>query len=80
MMKSEAKLEKDSRHHLFSSNCPIRCGTSGYSYKRFVNYVYIHSICLSIFSWHTTQNYYPDKNEFSYYCGVDIFTNVFRFN
>jgi hypothetical protein len=80
MMKSESKLEKDSRPHLFSSNCPVRCGTSGYSYKRFVDSLYINFICLSIFSWHTTQHYYPDKNEFSYYCDVNVFTNVFLFN
>jgi len=73
MMKSESKLEKDSRPHLFSSNCPIRCGTSGYSYKRFFDRVYIHFICLSVFNWHAIQHYYSDKNEFSYYCGVDVF-------
>jgi hypothetical protein len=37
MMKNESKLENDSRPYLFSSNCPIRCGTSGYSYKRLVH-------------------------------------------
>ena len=37
IMKNNSKLEKDSRSQLFSLNCPIRCGTSGYSYKRFVN-------------------------------------------
>jgi hypothetical protein len=31
------KLEKDLRPPLFSTNCPIRCGTSGYSYKRSVD-------------------------------------------
>ncbi|CAF1105326.1 unnamed protein product [Rotaria sordida] len=52
----ERKNEQDLRPRLFSLNSLIRCGTSGYSYK----------------SWHmgpTYQNYYPDKNEFDYYCG-----------
>ncbi|CAF1050886.1 unnamed protein product [Adineta steineri] len=54
MMNSQSNPPKDSRPQLFSSNCPILCGTSGYSYRR----------------WHTgptNQNYYPDKNEFDYY-------------
>jgi hypothetical protein len=47
MMKSDSKVKKDSRPLLFSSNCPIRIGTSGYSYKRFVDifelfYLYLH--------------------------------------
>jgi hypothetical protein len=71
-----------SRSQLFSSNCPVRCGTSGYSYKRFVDTWYIYFIRFSIFSWHmgpNYQNYYPDKNEFSYYCGVGVFNNCFSF-
>ena len=47
MMKSDSKVKKDSRPLLFSSSCPIRIGTSGYSYKRFVDifdlfYLYLH--------------------------------------
>ncbi|CAF0876435.1 unnamed protein product [Adineta ricciae] len=56
MNSEQLKAEQDIRPKLFSTNCPVRCGTSGYSYKR----------------WHMgprNQNYYPDKNEFDYYCG-----------
>ena len=33
----ESRSETDARSRLFSSNCPIRCGTSGYSYKKLVD-------------------------------------------
>jgi len=81
--KTNSSKNELSRPQLFSSNCPVRCGTSGYSYKRFVDILYIYFIRFSIFSWHmgpNYQNYYPDKNEFSYYCGVGILTTVFLFN
>jgi hypothetical protein len=50
MMKSASKVKEDSRPHLFSSNCPIRCGTSGYSYKRLVDiYDVFHSyFCIQL--------------------------------
>jgi hypothetical protein len=49
-MKSELKSEEDSRSPLFSLNCPIRCGTSGYSYKRFVLIFYSFILLVFIYS------------------------------
>ena len=71
--------ERDSRSRLFSSNCPIRIGTSGYSYKKFVQMVLCddHLIHFDTFSWHSVQKYYPDQNEFDYYCGVGVIRDVF---
>ena len=67
-------IMKDVRAALFSANSPIRIGTSGYSYKRFVHMdlSLLLSLLIHSFSWHSSQKYYPDKNEFNYYCGVGI--------
>lgn len=65
---------KDIRAALFSSTSRVRIGTSGYSYKRFALCGIFSSRTVSCrsFSWHSSQKYYPDKDEFKYYCGVGI--------
>ena len=68
----------DERPRLFLPDYPVRCGTSGYSYKASVtiDWAPMQSVTLffhCIFSWHhgpNYQNYYPTKEEFSYYADV----------